>query len=325
MNAMNPLNRRRAIALVAASALLPVPLLAQTDRRPLRIVSGYAPGGSTDVVARIVGEKLQEKLSTTVVVENKPGAGGRLAAQQLRSAPASERVLMIANPAVMVVAPLVFKSNGYDAQADFQMVSMVNNYDFAVSVATAVPVRELSHLLAWLKSNPRQATFGVPATASLPHFFSLMLAQRAKVEAQIVGYKGSGPLNTDLMGGQIPVSLDTFETVLPLHEGGKLRVLAVSGEKRSEFAPDIPTFREAGIDLAANGWNALFAPVSMPKEDANQLGEAIREIMQDPATLARFKAARLTPMAVARAESEAMLTRYRQQWEPVVRDSGIQQ
>lgn len=317
-------NRRHIIAL-AAAATLPLPALAQADRKPLRIVSGYAPGGGTDLVARIIGEKLQEKLGVPVIVENKPGAGGRLAAQQLRGAPAAERVLMIANPAVMVVAPLVYKSNGYDPHTDFQMVSLVNEYDFGISVATAVPVRELSHLLAWLKANPQQANFGVPATASLPHFFALMLAQRAKVEAQIVGYRGSGPLNTDLMGGQIPVSVDTFETVLPLHEGGRLRILATSGTKRSTFAPNIPTFKEAGIDLAANGWNALFAPASMPAEEVGKLAETIRQIMQDRGTLDKFKAAKLTPVAAGKAESEEMLRKYRAQWEPVVKASGIQQ
>jgi tripartite-type tricarboxylate transporter receptor subunit TctC len=159
-------------ALAALATAAPLALHAQPIEGPLRIVVGYAPGGSSDRVARIVGDKLQAKLGIPVVVENKTGAGGRLAAQQVKATPAGQSVLMLANPAVMVVAPLVFKDNGYDAERDFTPVSQVNDYEFGLAVATAVPVRELSHLVAWLRSNPEKANFGVPATGSLPHFFA---------------------------------------------------------------------------------------------------------------------------------------------------------
>lgn len=157
----------------ATATLLALPALARAQGSDtLRIVTGFAPGGATDRVARIVGDKLAAKLGITVVVDNKTGAGGRLAAQQVKSTPANQHVLMLANPAVMVVAPLVFKDNGYDPDRDFVPVSHVNDYDFAVCVGAAVPVKELSHLIAWLRANPAQANFGVPATGSLPHFFT---------------------------------------------------------------------------------------------------------------------------------------------------------
>lgn len=318
---LNP--RRR--TLLAGAALMAGGLSARAQgSNPLRIVSGYAPGGSTDQVARIVAERLQARLGMPVVVENRPGAGGRLAAQQLRAAAPDARVLMIANPAVMVVAPLVFKDNGYDPQRDFSLVSHVNDYEFALSVGAAVPVRELSHLMAWLRANPDKANFGVPATGSLPHFFALMLGEKAKVDAQVVGYRGSGPLITDLIGGQVPVSIDTFDTVLPHHESGRVRILAVSGSQRSPFAPAIPTFRESGLDLVGTGWNALFAPASMPAEEVDRLSRAIHDVMQEPATQRRFRDGRLTPVAATRERSEAMLKAYRQQWAPVVRRSGYQ-
>ena len=297
---------------------------AQGSEAPLRIVVGYAPGGSTDRVARIVGDKLQARLGTTVVVENKTGAGGRLAAQQVKATPAGQNVLMVGNPAVMVVAPLVFKDNGYDAERDFVAVSHVNDYEFGLAVATAVPVRELSHLLAWLRANPEKANFGVPATGSLPHFFALMMGERAGVKAQVVGYRGSGPLATDLMGGQVPVAFDTFETLLPQHEGGKLRVLASSGARRSPFAPKVPTFREAGLDLVATGWNAFFAPATMPPERVARYAAAIRDEMRDPDTQRRFADAKMTPVVSTQAETEAMLKKYRAQWGPVVQKSGYQ-
>jgi tripartite-type tricarboxylate transporter receptor subunit TctC len=290
----------------------------------LRLVTGFAPGGATDRVARIVGEKLQARLGSTVIVENRTGAGGRLAAQQVRATPAGQHVLMLANPAVTVVAPLVFKDNGYDPERDFVPVSHVNDYEFALSVASAVPVRELSHLLAWLRANPDKANFGVPATGSLPHFFALMLAQKAGVKAQVVGYRGSAPLITDLIGGQVPVSIDTLDTVLPQHEAGKLRILASSGAKRSPISPKVPTFRESGLDLVATGWNAFFAPASMPAAQVQRYAAAIHDVMADPDTQRKFAAAQMSPVVATQAQTVQMLKAYRAQWAPVVRTSGYQ-
>jgi tripartite-type tricarboxylate transporter receptor subunit TctC len=314
---------RRRDTLIAA-LLAPAAGALRAQGETLRIVTGFAPGGATDRVARIVGEKLQAKLGTTVIVENRTGAGGRLAAQQVKATPAGQHVLMLANPAVMVVAPLVFKDNGYDPERDFVPVSHVNDYEFALSVATAVPVRELSHLLAWLRANPEKANFGVPATGSLPHFFALMLAQQAGVKAQVVGYRGSAPLITDLIGGQVPVSIDTLDTVLPQHEAGKLRILATSGAKRSTIAPKVPTFRESGLNLAATGWNAFFAPASMPPPLVQRYAAAIREVMADADTQRRFVAAQMSPVVATQAQTEAMLKAYRAQWAPVVAQSGYQ-
>jgi len=314
------MKRRTAAALLALAACAAAAQAPDT----LRIVSGYAPGGATDRVARIVGEKLQAKLGITVLVENKTGAGGRLAAQQVKATPPGQHVLMVANPAVMVVAPLVFRDNGYEPERDFVPVSHVNDYDFAVSVGAAVPVRELPHLVAWLRANPAQANFGVPATGSLPHFVALMIAEKAGVQAQVVGYRGSAPLITDLIGGQVPVSIDTLETVLPQHEAGKVRILASSGAQRAAISPGVPTFREAGLPLVATGWNAFFAPASMPAAAVQRYAAAITEVMKDPDTQRKFLAAQMTPVVATQAQTRAMLDAYRAQWAPVVQKSGYQ-
>lgn len=315
---------RRLAGILTLSALATSGAFAQSADAPLRIVVGYAPGGATDRVARIVGDKLQAKLGVPVVVDNKPGAGGRLAAQQVKATPAGQNVLMLANPAVMVVAPLVFKDNGYDAERDFVPVSHVNDYEFALTVSTAVPVRELPHLLAWMRANPDKANVGVPATGSLPHFFGLMVGEKAKVQTQVVGYRGSAPLLTDLIGGQVPIAVDTLDVVIPQHKSGKVRILAMSGAKRSPFAPEVPTFKEAGLDLVALGWNAFFAPASMPREKVARYAQAIREVMQDPDTVRRFKDSLMTPVVSTQEQTAAMLKAYRAQWAPVVQKSGYQ-
>ncbi|TWG81853.1 tripartite-type tricarboxylate transporter receptor subunit TctC [Cupriavidus gilardii J11] len=315
----------RKLALAVALLAGAFPVLAQKLDGPLRLLVGYAPGGASDRAARIIGQALQEKYGMTVVVENKPGAGGRLAAQQLKHAGAADNVLMLGNPAVITVAPIVFKDNGYDADADFVPVSHVTSYDFAVVTGAQVPVREMSHLIAWLKANPDKAFFGVPATGSLPHFFALMLGERAGVKGDVVGYKGSAPLSTDLLGGQVPVGVDTLDTVLSLHRSGKLRILAVSGKARSPFARDIPTLKEAGIDLAADGWNTFFASRAMPADKTRMLAGAIQSVMADPAVRQRFVSVSMEPVSRSQEQTVAMLKAYKAQWQPVVRRSGFQQ
>jgi len=324
-----PTRRIAALAVAAGlvAAALPAAAHAQAQPQldtPLRIVVGYAPGGATDRVARIVGDKLAARLGVPVVVDNKPGAGGRLAAQQVKATPPNQNVLMLANPAVMIVAPLVFKDNNYDPERDFVPVSHVSDYDFALAVSPTLPVRELSHLLAWMRANPTQANVGVPATGSLPHFFALMVGEKANVQTQVIGYRGSAPLINDLLGGQVPVAVDTADGMLPQHDAGKLRILALSGEQRSAFAPKIPTFKEAGLDLAASGWNTFFAPASMPKDKVERLAVAIRAVMQDPETTQRFKDSQMTPVVSTQAQTVAMLKAYRAQWAPVVQKSGYQ-
>lgn len=310
------------LAPVLGTVLSLATLLCHAQEAPLRIVVGYPPGGSTDRVARIVADKLQAQ-GTQVIVENKAGAGGRLSAQYVKGLPASQPALLLANPAVMLVAPLVFADAGYDSERDFRPVSHVNSYEFGLAVATAVPVRELNHLLAWLRANPEKANFGVPATGSLPHFFGLMVGDAARVPAEVVGYRGSAPLLTDLIGGQVPVAIDTFDGQLQQHEAGKIRVLAVSSARRSPLAPQIPTFKEAGLDVVATGWNTFFAPMSMPRAQAEKLARQIHAVMKDPDTQRKFEAAKMTPEVATMEQTEAMLKAYRAQWAPVVQRSGF--
>ena len=312
-----------------SAALLGLGLLtaaqAQKLDSPLTIVVGYAPGGASDRAARLLGDAMQSKYGITVVVENKPGAGGRLAAQQFKTAGAKDNTLMLGNPAVMVVAPIVFKNVSYDPGADFVPVSQVTSYEFGVAVGPQVPAQTPAELIAWLKANPQKAFFGVPATGSLPHFFALMLGDRAGIKADVIGYKGSAPLATDVMGGQVPVAVDTLDALLPLYQGGKLKLLALSGKERSPFAKDIPTLEQSGVDLTATGWNTLFAARSMPAEKVRQLADAVQKTMADPAVQKRFTDVSMTPVSASQAETAAALKAYEAQWQPAVKRSGYQQ
>ena len=313
--------------IVAACALLLAAAAAQAQKidGPVKFIVGYPPGGASDKAARLVADAMRERYGTTVIVENKTGAGGRVAAQSFKATPANETVLMIGNPAVNVVAPLVFKNVGYDPATDFVPVAQVSRYEFGIAVGAAVPVKEFGHLLAWLRANPEKANFGVPATGSLPHFFALMVAEAAKVRPEVVGYRGSAPLLTDLLGGQIPVAIDTLDTLIPQHEAGKLRILAIGGEKRAPELPQVPTLKESGLNVVADGWNVFFAPSSMPAARARELGSAIEAIMKSPEVQKKFRDAAMDPVAAGPEATAKMIAAFRAKWEPVIKAAGIQQ
>lgn len=327
LSAASAFSRRKLLlhtgAASALAATVGLPRLAHAQAGPIRIVVGYPPGGASDRAARLVADRLQHVLKRTVIVENRAGAGGRLAAQQLVNTPPDQTALMIGNPAVMSVAPLIYQDLKFDTQKDFVPVAAVTDYDFGVAVGAALPVKEVSHMLAWIRANPTKANAGVPATGSLPHFFALMLSYMAQMNIEVVGYRGSAPLLNDLIGGQIPLAFDTLDSLLPQHEGGKLRILATSGIKRSPFSPTVPTFKEQGLPLSAVGWNTFFAPSTTPRATVELLSKAVFQIMSEPDTRAKFTAAKMVPVAMTQAQTEASFKAFNTQWTPVIRRSGF--
>lgn len=289
---------------------------------PLTVVVGYAPGGASDRAARIVSQELQHKLGVSVIVENKTGAGGRIAADYVKSTPKGKNVLLLGNPALIVVAPLVYKKLGYNPDKDFKPVSMVTKYGFGVAVSATSPVKDLAGLIVWGKAHPKEFNVGVPATGSLPHFFALMLAGKIGIQGQVIGYRGSAPLLTDLIGNSVPVAIDTLNVQTPQHLGGKIRILATSGASREAKTPDVPTFTEAGVKLQAYGWNAFFAPATMPEATVKMLGKAIEQTVAEPAVSKALEQSDLTPVVADAAKTAQLLQAFRAQWEPVVKRSG---
>ncbi len=295
---------------------------AQASDNLLRLVVPYPPGGGSDRSARIVAEVLQQRLGQPVVVENIVGAGGRLALRQVAAMPATANVLVLVNPALMVVAPLVYKNNGYDPDKDFQPVSQVSRYEMSAAVGAAVPVREYRHLLAWMKANPEKASLGVPATGSLPHFFALMMAQGAGIKPEVIGYKGSSPLVTDLMGGHVPVAIDALDSHLTQHEAGKIRILATSGAKRA--LPNVPTFKEAGLDMVATGFNTFYAKAGMPAERAAALSREIKAVMTMPDVQQKFTVLKAEAVAADQAATRAEVEAFKKLWVPAIRQANLQ-
>ncbi|MCK9511647.1 MAG: tripartite tricarboxylate transporter substrate-binding protein [Pigmentiphaga sp.] len=315
-------------ALAACLAISSTAAAAETPRLdgPLTIVVGYGPGGSSDRTARIVGNALAQELSVPVVVENRAGAGGRLAAQHFTRMDASANTLLLGNPAIMSVAPVVYQNAGYDPKKDFQPVSLMASYTFALAVPATSPIQNLKELKAHLdeqKSGPMNV--GVPATGSLPHFFGMMVADALGQEVEVIGYKGSAQLQTELVGEHIPYAIDGFDSLSPLHAGQKIRILAVSGTEREPSAPEIPTFKESGFDIEGIGWNGFWAPAAMPKDKVEYLNQAIVKVMHQPEVQDSLKAAQMGVIIADLDQTQTILDEFDKRWVPVVKQSGFTQ
>ncbi|HVL57585.1 MAG TPA: tripartite tricarboxylate transporter substrate-binding protein [Burkholderiaceae bacterium] len=305
--------------IVALLALCVAPqAAAQALDGPLKIVVGYVPGGSSDRAARLLADSLGQRLGVPVLIENRSGGGGRVAARHVKASTAADNVLLLGNPAINVIAPLMLDDVGYDPYEDFVAVSQLTRYELGVAVPHTLPVTALSHLVEWLRANPQRANVGLPALASLPHLLALALGEHAGLRLQPVGYRGSPPLVVDLAGGQLPVAIAALDSLLPLHDAGRVRIVATSGANRSPQTPQIPTLQESGVAVVAEGWQLLFAPAAMPAERIARIGAAVADAMRDPAMQERFRSARMTPVASTPSQAARTLVNERQRWEAAI-------
>jgi tripartite-type tricarboxylate transporter receptor subunit TctC len=307
---------------------VPAPVLAQEIKGPLKIVVGYPAGGSADVTARVIGERLREELKVPVVIENKVGAGGRIAADYVKSQPADGNTIMTANIAVMTLAQFSFAKLNYDGTRDFAPIAHAANYQlgFAVGPMTGAgaPARSLAEFVAWAKANPRDASFGSPAAGSLPHFFGLLLAKGVNVDLLHVPFNGSAPLKTAVVGGQLAAEVDTLPDLVELHRAGKIRVLGVSGAKRAPQLPEVATFAEQGFpDIVGTGWFGFYAPAGTPKAVIGRLNAAIVRALAAPEVHQKLSAVGLEPTGSTAEAFAALMAADAAKWGPIIKASGF--
>jgi tripartite-type tricarboxylate transporter receptor subunit TctC len=296
-------------------------LEAQEIKGPIKIVVPYPAGGGSDVVARLIADKLKDALGQTVIVENKPGAGGRIGTEYVKGQPADGATMLVVNPALFVVAPVVFMKLAYDPDADFAPVSLITTYQFCVSVPPASSVKDVKGLIEWIKKNPNQANFGSPAAGSLPHFFGLMIGKAAGVEMVHSSYNGSGPLVTALIGNQIPIGVDAYDAQSAYHPD-KIRILATAGTARKK--PDIPTFKEQGFpEIEGVGWNAIVVPAKTPKPVIDKLSAAIAKALKSPDVVEKIQGLGNDAVGTTPEEFAAVLKKDRERWVPVIKASGF--
>ena len=310
-----------AVVAVAAGAALPGGASAQD--KTVKILVGFPPGAGLDAMTRLVAEKMRVTLGQSVIVENRPGAGGRIVMDALKIAPADGSVLVMTPLVTVVTAPHVYPDLGYDAFKDFAPVAHAADFLFAYAAAPNVPAKTLQEFVQAAKSDPALRNYASAAPGSLPHFFSILFAQRAGLELNHVGYRGTAPALTDLMGGQISTFMGTISDVAAHHAAGKVRVIATSGDKRAEQLPDVPTFKEQGYDIVGKGWYAAYAPAGTPKETVERLSRAMIQALQAPDLREKLLAYGMEPTGLGPEELARIQRRDYEQWGPVIRASGF--
>ena len=323
------LNRRTVLASLACAAVAtfsPSTFAQTVIDKPLKIVVGFPPGGAADSVARLLAEQLRGSYAPLVLVDNKPGAAGRLGAQTVKAGPADGTQILVTPASILTIYPHVYKNLGYDSLADFTPVGSVARVAFALSVSSAVPanIKTVADYVAWAKANPKDANFGSPAAGATPHFVGTMLGRDAGVTLNHIPFKGGAPLVTDLLGGQIQSGVNVVTEIAQHAQGGKLRVLAVSGAKRSRYLPGIPTFAESGFaGVAADEYFAVFAPAKMPQELVLKLNTAIRTALKSKAMIEGLEKLAFEVSGESSDEFTKIVKTEITRWGPVVKASGF--
>lgn len=308
---------------LAASMFAAMPSSAQSDKT-LRVIVGFPAGVSIDVVTRILAEKLKDELKRPVIVDNRAGAGGRLAADLLKSAAPDGNTVMVTPIVVPVLAPMVFNKLSYHPETDFAPVGKICDFSFALAVPANSPVKNLKDYAAWLKANPMQANFGTPAAGSLPHFFGVMLGSALNVEMVHVPFNGGAALQAAVLGGHAPAGIDVVMEWQQNAKAGKVTVLATSGAQRSKVMPDVPTFKEQGFpDAVGQGWFAMYAPAKTPQTAIDEINKALNKVLTAPEVRERFATFGLEAASGTPADLQRTMLEDTKRWGPIVKKSGF--
>ncbi|MCZ8313996.1 Bug family tripartite tricarboxylate transporter substrate binding protein [Phreatobacter sp.] len=315
------LDRRTFLGTAAALSLAAPALRAQSG--PLRFIFPFAAGGAGDALTRIVADEVGRALGEPAIVEARPGAGGQIGTQAVTNSAPDGRTLLLTPIAPVVIHPIVFPQLPYDPVRDLAPVSLVTTFDFALAIHPDTPAKTLAELVAWLKQDPRRATYGSPGVGNLPHFFGALLAEKIGVPLVHAPYRGSAPALTDLVGGQVPMVITTTSDVTELAKGGRIRILAVSGRERSPFLPEVPTFTEAGIAIAGSAWYGLFAKAGSPPEMVGRISRAVMAAMRDAAVKEKVLGLAMVPTGSTPEELGRIQKQDIADWTPAVKASGF--
>lgn len=305
--------------LVAAQAQAAFP------ERPVTLVVPFAAGGSTDVVARVIAEKMSEDLGQQVVVQNVAGAGGSLGAGNVARAEPDGYTILMGTVATHALNPLILKSKPYDAEADFTPVSLLVLVPNVLVVNPELPAKSVEELLALLKAEPDKWSYASSGNGTPLHLSGELFKSMAGVTMEHIPYKGSGPALNDLLGNQVSIMFDNLPSSSAHIKAGTLRALAVTTAERAPSFPDVPTMAEAGLPgYETYTWNALFAPKDTPKEVVDRLNAAAVKAMADPGVAERMKEFSATIVASSPEELATHVKAEIAKWTPVVKDANVQ-
>jgi tripartite-type tricarboxylate transporter receptor subunit TctC len=311
---------------VAVGAMGVVPVgFAQSGTKTTRILVGFPAGGSVDFVARLLANEIKD-YSSAVVVENRSGAGGRVALEALKSSLADGSTMVLTPAATMVVYPQIYNALKYDAFADFTPVTKICDFPYLLVIGPMVPgrVETLVDFIAWCRANPGQATYGTAGAGTPLHFTGVMLARAADFEFTHVPYQGAAPAVQNLLGGQIAAAVVPIHDALPHIQSGHVRALATTGPRRSDLLPEVPTIKEAGYpSLEFLDWVGVFLPARTPTETVDNLDRVIREVLQKEETKVTLTKLSFQVAGDSRAGFAHLIKSEFQRWRSIVRASGF--
>lgn len=314
------LSRRAA---VAASLVLTLGLAqAQTTTR---ILVGFPPGGGTDAIARILGDRLKDELGHPVIVENKPGAGGQIAAQTLKASAADGNTLFLSHDHSITILPMVMKVPGYEPAKDFVPVAGFATFVNAFAVSGGTPASGFRAYVDSVKAAGGKGTAGIPAPASVPQFLVQVIAKQNGLDLVAAPYRGSAPMMADMLGNQIPAGVASIPDFIENHKAGKLRVVAVMGTQRQAAMPEVPTFAELGLkgfeDVPYYG---LFAPAGTPKATLERIAQAVQKAIAQPDVREKLTAMGLSVGFMTGEQLGARERAYGKVWAKIIQESGFQ-
>ncbi len=320
--------RRRLLAVGATLALAALQALApvRAEGQPYRLLVGFPAGGGTDAIARVLADRLKDELGAPVLVENKPGAGGQLAAQALKAAPADGHTLFLTHDHTVSILPLVVRTPGFDTARDFVPVAGIATFVNALAVAPGTPAKSVGDWVQWVKGpGGGKGAVGIPAPASVPEFLVKVLAQKYALDLVAAPYRGSAPLMADMMGNQVGAGIASIPDFIEHHRQGKLRVVAVLGPGRQAALPEVPTLGELGLaGFEETPFYGVYAPAGTPAPQLATLGQALAKVVAQPEVRERLGAMGLNVGWQSGTQLGQRERAYAAGWARIIKASGFQ-
>ncbi|HSA91059.1 MAG TPA: tripartite tricarboxylate transporter substrate-binding protein [Burkholderiales bacterium] len=289
----------------------------------IRIVLGFPAGATSDLLTRLLADHMRAVLGQAVIVENRTGAGGRIANEAVKSAAPDGHTLLMTPVATMSIYPHSYAKLRYDPFKDFEPLAHLANFQLALGVSAKVQAGTLAEYVALVKKDPSAGFYASAAAGSIPHFFGVLFARSAGIEMTHVPYKGTAQVLQALAAGEIAAATTLAADIGSLARAGKARILATTGAGRSPAFPDVPTFRESGYDIEGTGWYGLFAPAATPAAVAARLSAAALDAMRAPAVRSRLESLGVEPTGLGPRELAAIMQRDYERWGPVIKASGF--
>lgn len=292
--------------------------------KPVRIVVPVSPGGTTDLLARVIGKALEQSLGQTFVVDGKPGAAGAIASQEVARAPADGYTLLVATSTTHAIAPAVFAHLRYNPVDDFTPIALLAEANNLLLVSPTVEAANVQELFALARRKPGWLNYSSSGNGSFGHLTFELLRKQAGISITHIPYKGTGASITDLVSGNVHMAVDAVPSAMPHVKEGRLRALAVTGPRRSPLAPDVPTLAESGLaGFAVLSWFGLYGPRGMPPQLVQRINDEVNKALQSPAAASRFAALGIDPNRLSPAEFAAMVASDTARWARIARDINL--